>query len=83
MGGVRYSDKKRFVEFLNKDNSHNFYRGLKIFYQELINEGLSAGNPASEFAEKKAKIVIILDNASFHKKEEYLEKIETESPNIH
>ena len=82
MGGLRYSDKKRFVEFLNKGNSYNFYRVLKIFYQELINEWVSAGNP-SEFAEKKAKIVIILDNASFHKKEEYLEKIETELPNIH
>lgn len=83
MGGLRYSDKKRFVEFLNKGNSNNFYRVLKIFYQELINEWVEAGNQSSEFAEKGAKIVIILDNASFHKKKEYLEKIETELPNIH
>lgn len=83
MGGLRYSDKKRFVEFLNKGNSSNFYRVLKLFDQELINEWVSAGNQASEFAEKKAKIVIILDNASFHKKQEYLKKIETELPNIH
>lgn len=83
MGGLRYSDKERFVEFLNKGNSNNFYRVLKIFYQELINEWVEAGNQASEFAEKGAKIVIILDNASFHKKKEYLEKIETELPNIH
>ena len=82
IGGLRYSDKKRFVEFLKKGNSYNFYIVLKIFYQELINEWVSAGNP-SEFAENKAKIVIILDNASFHKREEYLEKIETELPNIH
>jgi transposase len=27
--------------------------------------------------------VIILDNTSFHKKQEYLEKIESEMPNIH
>jgi transposase len=27
--------------------------------------------------------VIILDNASFHKKEEYLKIIETEMPNLH
>ena len=43
---------------------------LKLFYEELINEWVSAGNQASQFAEKKAKIVLILDNASFHKKEE-------------
>ncbi len=36
-----------------------------------------------EKLEKGAKIVIIIDNASFHKKPEYLEKIETEMPQIH
>jgi hypothetical protein len=36
---------------------------------------------ASEFAAKKAKIVIILERASCHKKEEYLKKIEIEMPN--
>jgi hypothetical protein len=41
------------------------------------------GNQGSEFAKKKAKIVIILDNASFHNKEESLKKIETEMPNLH
>jgi transposase len=44
---------------------------------------VSAGNQASQFAEKGAKIVIVLDNASFHKKEEYLKKIEPEMPNLH
>jgi len=83
MGGVRNSDKKRLVEFLNKGNSPNFYKVIKIFYEELINEWVSAGNQASQFAEKKAKIVLILDKASFHKKEEYLKKIETEMPNLH
>ena len=38
MGGVRNSDKKRFVEFLNKGNSPNFYKVIKIFYEELVNE---------------------------------------------
>jgi transposase len=44
---------------------------------------VEAGNQASQFAEKGAKIVIVLDNASFHKKEEYLKKIETEMPNLY
>jgi len=83
MGGVRNSDRKRFVEFLKKGNSHNFYKVLKIFYEQLINEWVSAGNQASEFAEKGAKIVLVLDHASFHKKEEYLKRIETEMPNLH
>ena len=83
MGGLRYSDKKRFVEFLDKGNADNFYKVLKIFYQELINEWVEAGNQAKDFGEKGAKIVIIVDNASFHKKEEYIEKIEAEMPNLH
>ena len=82
MRGVKYSDKKRCVEFLNKGNSNNFYKLLKIFYRELINEWVEAGNQGSQFAEKIAKIVIVLDKASFHKKEEYLKKIETEMPNL-
>jgi hypothetical protein len=83
MGGLRYSDKKRLVEFVNKGNSNNFHKVLKIFYKELINEWVEAGNQASQFTKKGAKIVIVLDNASFHKKEEYLKKIETEMPNLY
>jgi transposase len=83
MGALRYSDKKRFVDFLDKSQSKNFYLVLKQFYQELINEWIEAGNLREDFAEKGAKIVIILDNASFHKKEEYIKKIEAEMPNIH
>lgn len=83
MGGLRYSDKKRFVEFIDKGNADNFYKVLKIFYEEIVFEWVEAGNQAKDFAEKGAKIVIILDNASFHKKQEYINKIEAEMPNIH
>lgn len=83
MGGLRYSDKKRWVEFIKKGDSQNFYEVMNGFYKELINEWVEAGNEAQEFGEKGAKIVIILDNASFHKKEEILKKIEEEMPNIH
>ena len=82
MGGLRYSDKKRFVEFLDKGNADNFYKVLKIFYQELIYEWVEVGNQAKDFADKGAKIVIILDNASFHKKEQYINKTEAEMPNL-
>ncbi|MBD2002350.1 MULTISPECIES: transposase, partial [Cyanophyceae] len=82
-GGLRYSDKKRFVDFLDKGNADNFYKVLKNFYQELIYEWVEVGNQAKDFADKGAKIVIILDNASFHKKEEYIKKIEAEMPNLH
>ena len=83
MGAIRYSDKKSFVEFLSKSNSNSFYKVLKLFYQDLISEWVEAGNNREDFTEKGYKIVIVLDNASFHKKQEYIQKITTEMPNIH
>ena len=56
---------------------------IKIFYQELICEWVAGGNEAQDFSKKGPKIVIILDNASFHKTQIYLDKIETEMTNIH
>ena len=35
MGGVRYSDKKRWVDFMTSGNYANFYAVLKIFYENL------------------------------------------------
>ena len=82
MGCLRYSDKKRWVEFIKKGDSQNFYEVMKAFYQELINEWVEAGNDAKDFPEKGAKIIIILDNASFHKNQEVRQKIASEMPNI-
>lgn len=83
MGAVRYSDRKRFVDFLNKSNSESFYQVLQIFYQEVIQEWVDRGNRAEDFSVSGPKIVIILDNASFHKKQDCLNKIKSEMPNIH
>ena len=83
MGAVRYSDKKRFVEFLSKSNSNSFYKVLKLFNQDLISEWVEGGNNREDFTGKGSKIVIVLDNASFHKKQDYIQKITTEMPNIH
>ena len=83
MGAIRYSDKKRFLEFLSKSNSNSFYKVLKLFYQDLISEWVEAGNNREDFTEKGSKIVIVLDKASFHNKQDYIHKITTEMPNIH
>jgi transposase len=82
MGGVRYSDKKRWVDFIPTGNSVNFYLVLTTFYEDLKQEWIEAGNLAEDFKEKGFKIVMILDNASFHKKEEILQKIAEEMPNL-
>jgi transposase len=48
----------------------------------LLQEWIEQGNKIESFQSCSAKIVIILDNASFHKKQDILEKIEAEMPNI-
>jgi len=83
MGFLRYSDKKRYVEFVKKGNLETFYEVMKVFYAEAIREWVEDGNLAEEFEEKGPKLVIILDNASFHKKAEIIKQIEKEMPKIH
>jgi hypothetical protein len=39
MGGVRYSDKKRFVEFIEKGNAKNLHAVIKLFYEERLMNG--------------------------------------------
>lgn len=82
MGGLRYTDRKRWVEFVKKGNSESFKEVLKIFYQEVIKEWIEGGNKREDFERHGPKLVIILDNARFHKKVEMLEEIEREMPNI-
>ena len=82
MEAVRYSDKKRWVDFVKRGNSDNFYSVIKMFYEDVKQEWVSQGNEPADFAVRGCKIVIILDNASFHKKAEMLAKIAAEMPNL-
>lgn len=42
-----------------------------------------SGKQSSDFTEKGYQIVLVLDHASFHKKQDYIQTIKTEMPNIH
>ena len=82
MGGLGLSDKKRRVDFLNKGNGDSFYQVLKDFYRELKYEWAGEEKDIKDFEEKGPKIVIILDNASIHKKKGMLDQIKAEMPNL-
>lgn len=82
MGGLRYGDKKRMCYVIKKGDSATFYEQLKKLNEMVKKEWEAKGNNGEEFEEKGPKIVIVLDNASFHKKGEIIEKIESELPNI-
>jgi transposase len=82
MGGLRYHDKKRINFVIKKGNADTFYEQIKLLNNYLLQEWIEQGNNLESFQDCSAKIVIILDNASFHKKQDILEKIEAEMPNI-
>lgn len=82
MGGLRYHDKKRINFVIKKGNADIFYEQIKQLNDWLKKEWIEQGNKIDDFKKSSAKIVIILDNASFHKRKDILEKIETEMPNI-
>jgi transposase len=82
MGCLRYTDKKRVNFFVEKGNANTFYEQLKAFYEIIKKEWIERGNCSENFEKLCPKIVIILDNASFHKRKDILKLIETEMPNI-
>jgi transposase len=82
MGGLRYHDKKRMNFVIKKGNADVFYEQIKSLNTFLLQEWIEQGNNPEKFTECSAKIIIILDNASFHKRKDVLEKIEAEMPNI-
>jgi transposase len=82
MGGLRYHDKKRINFVIKKGNADVFYEQIKSLNNFLLQEWVEQGNPIEEFKEGSAKIIIILDNASFHKRKDILDKIGSKMPNI-
>jgi len=82
MGGLRYHDKKRINFVIKKGNADVFYEQIKSLNNFLLQEWVEQGKPIETFQDGSAKIVIILDNASFHKKKDILDKINLEMPNI-
>lgn len=82
MGGLRYSDKKRLCYFVKQGNADTFYEQLKQLNEFVKQEWVCQGNQGEEFQSKGPKIVIILDNASYHKRKDIRVEIEKNLPNI-
>jgi transposase len=82
MGGLRFHDKKRMCYFIEKGTGESFYEQLKQLNDFVKSEWVIQGNSESDFSELGPKILIVLDNASYHKKKTTLAEIEKHLPNI-
>ena len=82
MGGLRNSDKKRTCFFIPKGDGDVFLEQLQKLNESVQDEWVAKGNKSQEFRTKGPKILLILDNASFHKRSDILATVETDLPNI-
>ncbi|MDZ4871537.1 MAG: IS630 family transposase ISNpu2 [Chroococcidiopsis cubana SAG 39.79] len=82
MGGLREQDHKRLCFFIKKGDADTFYKQLQQLNELVKQEWVVNGNQAEEFQDIEPKILIILDNASYHKRLDLREKITKELPNI-
>lgn len=83
MGGLRYHDQKRLCCFIDKGNGEIFFEQLEKLNEFVLSEWVEQGN-SSDFYEKTGpRVLVILDNASYHKREDIIDKIEQALPNIH
>lgn len=82
MGGIREQDRKRVCFFIQQGNADTFYEQVQQLNEFVKAEWIEKGNRAKDFHQKGPKILVILDNASYHKRLDIREKITQDLPNI-
>ncbi len=82
MGGIREGDRKRVCFFVKKGEGDIFYEQLQQLNNLVKQEWISQGNRAEYFQKQGPRIILILDNASFHKRKDIAGKIAQELPNF-
>lgn len=82
MGGIREHDRKRLCFFIKKGDADTFYEQLQQLNLLVRNEWVEQGNFGADYQKLGPKVVVILDNASYHKRQDIREKVIQELPNI-
>lgn len=82
MGGLRYHDRLSLNFFVDKGNSESFFEQLSKLNLFVKQEWVNQGNKLELYERTGPTILIILDNASFHKCQDTIKTIEQKLPNI-
>jgi transposase len=83
MGGLRYHDKLSLNFFIDKGSGESFFESLEKLNQFIKAEWTRQGNKPELYERIGPRVLIILDNASYHKRQDIIEKIGQALPNIH
>ena len=79
---VLESDRKRVCFFIKTGNADIFLEQLHWFNELIKQEWINKGNRALDFQSHGPRIILILDNASFHKPQDILKKVSQELTNF-
>jgi transposase len=82
MGGLRYHDRKRLCFFVERGNADSFFEQLAKLNEFVKQEWARQGNASELYKRIGPRVVVILDNASYHKCQDTIDKVEQELPNI-
>ena len=83
MGGLRYHDRKRLCYFVDKGNADSFVEQLEKLNEFGKQEWIEQGNKSEVYERIGSRVLVILENASYHKRQDIIEKIEQTLPNLH
>ncbi len=82
MGGLRYHDRKSLSFFVDKGNGESFFEQLEKLNKFVCAEWVGQGNKPELYERIGPRVVVILDNASYHKRQDIIDKIAQSLPNI-
>lgn len=82
MGGLRYHDRKSLNFFVDKGNGESFFKSLKKLNDFICTEWVGQGNKNELYERIGPRILVILDNASYHKRQDIIDEIEQALPNM-
>lgn len=69
--------------FVDKGNADSFFEQLVKLNDFVKQEWVAQGNIASLYERIGPRVLVVLDNASYHKRQDITDKIEQTLPNIH
>ena len=82
MGGLRYHDRKHLGFFVDQGNGDNFSEQLEKLNKFICTEWVEQGNKSELYERIGPRVLVILDNASYHKRQDVIDKIGQVLPNI-
>jgi transposase len=83
MGGLHFHDRKRHCFIIGRGNGESFLEQLEQLQEFVKKEWIEQGNKAEDFNTKGPLSVIVLDNASYHKRKDIIDSIKKNLPKIH